>query len=93
NRPNLVYAVIPMIQSMDNFSNLDFLIPVPCPSDFILPKTILFIDNKLKAQRLAKYLNDKLPPALAETKPFRHYYSSMSRAYLEHTVNGFKDGT
>ncbi|KAF8178384.1 hypothetical protein K438DRAFT_1769569 [Mycena galopus ATCC 62051] len=62
NRPNLVYAVIPMVGSIDNFTNLDFLWPDSFPPNFILrQKSIVFIDHKRKAARLAEYLNAKAP--------------------------------
>ncbi|KAJ7927033.1 P-loop containing nucleoside triphosphate hydrolase protein [Mycena leptocephala] len=77
NRPNLVHAVIPMVGSIDNFSNVDFLIPVP------------FDPNK--AAKLARHLNSKLPPAIAPKEPFRHYHSSMSKVYLEEIASRFKD--
>ncbi|KAJ7642890.1 P-loop containing nucleoside triphosphate hydrolase protein [Mycena rosella] len=90
NRPNLVRAVIPMIGSINNFTNLHFLIPTSCPPNFVLPKSMVFLDNKRKAAQLARYLNAQLPPALALRKPFRHYHSPMSKHYLEDTVDQFK---
>ncbi|KAJ7697205.1 P-loop containing nucleoside triphosphate hydrolase protein, partial [Mycena rosella] len=90
NRPNLVRAVIPMIGLINNFTNLHFLIPTSCPPNFVLPKSMVFLDNKRKAAQLARYLNAQLPPALALRKPFRHYHSSMSKHYLEDTVDQFK---
>ncbi|KAJ7698139.1 P-loop containing nucleoside triphosphate hydrolase protein [Mycena rosella] len=90
NRPNLVRAVRPMVGSIDNFSNLDFLIPPAFPPNLLLPKSIIFLDNKKKAARLGRYLNAKLPAPLALQRPFRHYYSTMSKLYLEHVVNEFK---
>ncbi|KAF8132641.1 P-loop containing nucleoside triphosphate hydrolase protein, partial [Mycena galopus ATCC 62051] len=92
NRPNLVYAVIPMVGSIDNFANLDFLWPDSFPPNFILrQKSIVFIDHKRKAARLAEYLNAKVPHDLAAKKPFRHYHSSMSKPYLEEIARSFKD--
>jgi hypothetical protein len=40
NRPNLVHAVIPMVGSIDNFSNVDFLIPVPFDPNVSRPKSM-----------------------------------------------------
>ncbi|KAJ7891019.1 hypothetical protein B0H13DRAFT_2530285 [Mycena leptocephala] len=74
NRPNLVHAVIPMVGSIDNFSN-----------------SMVFLDNKKKAAKLARHLNSKLPPAIAQKEPFRHYHSSMSKVYLEEIASRFKD--
>ncbi|KAJ7457329.1 hypothetical protein FB451DRAFT_1372506 [Mycena latifolia] len=71
NRPNLIHAVTPMINSINNFANLDFLIPSPYPPNFVLPKSML-------------------PSPLAEKEPFRHYHSGMSKPYLEHIANSFK---
>ncbi|KAJ7767332.1 P-loop containing nucleoside triphosphate hydrolase protein [Mycena metata] len=94
NRPNLVYAAIPMVGSIDNFRNVtSILIPSPCPPNFIPRKGIVFLDNKKKAAKLARDLNEKLPPALAAQELFRHYHSSMSKPYLEECVRKFKEGT
>ncbi|KAJ7216919.1 P-loop containing nucleoside triphosphate hydrolase protein [Mycena rebaudengoi] len=83
NRPNLVHAVIPMIGSLDNLSNLDFPIPNKC-------KCMVFVDNKKKAGQIERYLNSKYPPSVAAKKPFRQYHSSMSKDYLETTAKAFK---
>ncbi|KAJ7918244.1 P-loop containing nucleoside triphosphate hydrolase protein [Mycena leptocephala] len=91
NRPNLVHAVIPMVGSIDNFSNVDFLIPVPFDPNVRRPKSMVFLDNKKKAAKLARHLNSKLPPAIAQKEPFRHYHSSMSKVYLEEIASRFKD--
>ncbi|KAG6819010.1 hypothetical protein H0H93_016411 [Arthromyces matolae] len=92
NRPNLVYAVRPMIGTVRNFQNLDFLIPHPYhpPMDFLF-KTIIFIDNKLLTAEIASYLNNLLPPAHAAMKPVRHYHSNMSNEYLKQTFESFRD--
>ncbi|KAJ7437277.1 P-loop containing nucleoside triphosphate hydrolase protein [Mycena latifolia] len=90
NRPNLIHAVTPMINSINNFANLDFLIPSPYPPNFVLPKSMVFFDHKHKAAALARYLNAKLPSPLAKKELFRHYHSGMSKPYLEHIANSFK---
>ncbi|KAJ7177298.1 P-loop containing nucleoside triphosphate hydrolase protein [Mycena crocata] len=90
NRPNLIYATIPMMGTLDNFANVDFLIPDPFPPNYIFDKSMTFIDDKLKSASLAEYLNAKCPPEIAAKKPFRHYHSSMSKEYLEETANEFK---
>jgi superfamily II DNA helicase RecQ len=80
NRPNLVYAVIPMIGTVTNFS--DFLLPPSFPPNFVLlQKSIVFFDNKRKSPALAAHLNSKLPAVLAAKEPFRVYHSSMSKPY------------
>ncbi|KAJ7100305.1 P-loop containing nucleoside triphosphate hydrolase protein [Mycena crocata] len=91
NRPNLIYATIPMIGSIDNFSNLDCVLPTEMPPNYQPIKGIIFLDNKLKAAKLARHMNSKLSPELAATKPFRHYHSSMSKLYLEEVISSFKE--
>ncbi|KAF8215383.1 hypothetical protein K438DRAFT_1955364 [Mycena galopus ATCC 62051] len=92
NRPNLVYAVIPMIGTVANLSNLDFLLPLSFPPNFVLAqKSIVFFDNKRKSSALAAHLNSKLPTVLAAKQPFRVYHSSMSKPYLEAIAASFKD--
>ncbi|KAJ7268988.1 P-loop containing nucleoside triphosphate hydrolase protein, partial [Mycena rebaudengoi] len=84
-RPNLMYAVIPIVGTTDNFHNLDFL------AHFIPKKCMVFINNKKVTTRLARYLNSLLDPVLAAEQPFRHYHSSTSKSYLETTANTFKE--
>ncbi|KAJ7611076.1 P-loop containing nucleoside triphosphate hydrolase protein [Mycena polygramma] len=83
NRPNLVHAVIAMVGTIDNFANCEFLLNVTT-------KSMVFLDNKKKSAKLARHLNSKLSPAIAKKEPFRHYHSSMSKPYLEATVDSFK---
>ncbi|KAJ6528633.1 P-loop containing nucleoside triphosphate hydrolase protein [Mycena vulgaris] len=91
NRPNLVYATIVMVGNIDNFANLDFLVPQPLPPNYPFPKFMVFIDDKKKAAKIARYLNSRLPPEKAALEPFKHYHSSMSKPYLEDTARRFKE--
>lgn len=92
NRPNLVYATLPIVGSINQPSNLNFLVPVPYhPPMAPLIKGIIFVDNKLLARSTAAYLNALLPPTLAALKPFRHYHSSMSDIYCQQTFDLFQD--
>jgi superfamily II DNA helicase RecQ len=79
NRPNLVYATIPMIGSIDNFANLHILLPSTFIPGCLFHKAIKFLDNKLKAASLARYMNSSLPPDLAKKEPFRQSHSGMSK--------------
>ncbi|KAJ7167408.1 P-loop containing nucleoside triphosphate hydrolase protein [Mycena crocata] len=90
NRPNLVHATIRMVGTIDNFANVDFLVPLPCPPDYVPPKCIIFLDDKKKSTQLETYLNSRASPTNKEF--FRHYHSSMSKQYLEETVAAFKAG-
>jgi hypothetical protein len=49
----------------------------------LLPKGMIFIDNKLSSSNIATYLNNRFPEELRITKPFRHFHSDMSQQYLE----------
>ena len=90
NRPNIMQAVIPMIGNIGNLSNLDLLVPVPYhPPMATLQRGIIFIDHKLSTARVADYLNDRCPPGLRETKPFRHLHSGMSRDYNDAIYKAF----
>ncbi|KAJ7498265.1 P-loop containing nucleoside triphosphate hydrolase protein [Mycena galericulata] len=92
NRPNLVYATIPMIGTIDNLSNLNFLAPQPFPANYVLPLSIIFVDNKKKTSIIARNLNSRLPPELAASKPFQKFHSGMSKQYLEDTAARFRSG-
>ncbi|KAJ7498333.1 P-loop containing nucleoside triphosphate hydrolase protein [Mycena galericulata] len=90
NRPNLVYATIPMIGTINNLSNLNFLAPQPFPANYVLPLSIIFVDDKKKTSIIAWNLNSRLPPELAASKPFRKFHSGMSKQYLEDTAARFR---
>jgi superfamily II DNA/RNA helicase len=91
NRPNIIYAVQPLVGSADNLSNLNFLVPQPYhPPMPLLPKGMIFIENKLSSSNVATYLNNRLPEELRITKPFRHFHSDMSQQYLDETFQDFQ---
>ncbi|KAJ7916621.1 hypothetical protein B0H13DRAFT_1871079 [Mycena leptocephala] len=92
NRPNLVYATIPMTGTINNLSNLNFLAPQPFPANYVLPLSIIFVDDKKKTSIIARNLNSRLPPELAASKPFRKFHSGMSKRYLEDTAARFRSG-
>ncbi|KAJ7833818.1 P-loop containing nucleoside triphosphate hydrolase protein [Mycena leptocephala] len=92
NRPNLVYATIPMTGTINNLSNLNFLAPQPFPANYVLPLSIIFVDDKKKTSIIARNLNSRLPPELAASKPFRKFHSGMSKQYLEDTAARFRSG-
>ncbi|KAJ7129944.1 hypothetical protein C8R46DRAFT_925038 [Mycena filopes] len=87
NCPNLIHATIPMVGGLNDFNNLNFLLPTP-------PKCIVFIDDKKKAGRLARHLNnsDLLSQDLKGKRPFREFHSGMSKPYLEETIAAFRSG-
>jgi superfamily II DNA helicase RecQ len=91
NRPNITLAVLPLVGSIKNFSNLDFIIPQPYPPSMPpIEKGIIFIDDKLATSNLAEYLNDRCPEALRISRPFRHFHSGMSEEYLLQTYDEFE---
>jgi superfamily II DNA helicase RecQ len=91
NRPNIVQAVIPMVGNISNLSNLDLLVPVPYhPPMALLQRGIIFLDHKLSTAKVADYLNDRCPPGMRETGPFRHLHSGMSQDYIDMIYEAFK---
>jgi superfamily II DNA helicase RecQ len=98
NRPNITYAVHPIVGSLSNFQNLQFLIPEHGGHPFDLkriPKTVVFHDNLQEAANAAKCLNNLFPGAMQNRQIAKHYHSVMSSAYLEQTFQDFAsaDGT
>ncbi|KAJ6568613.1 hypothetical protein B0H19DRAFT_1256360 [Mycena capillaripes] len=69
NRPNLIHAAIPMIGTINDFTQI-YTSSSPSPRN----------------------ASPLLSPELAGKKPFRHFHSSMSKAYLEDTIAAFKNG-
>jgi hypothetical protein len=92
NQPNITYAVLPLIGSADNLHNLNFLVPQPYhPPMPLLPKGMVFIENKLSTSNIATYLNNRCPEELRVTKPFCHFHSDMSQQYLDETFEDFQN--
>ncbi|KAJ7726718.1 hypothetical protein B0H14DRAFT_3518997 [Mycena olivaceomarginata] len=81
-----------MIGTINNLSNLNFLAPQPFPANYILPLSVIFVDDKKKTSTIARNLNSRLPPELAASKPFRKFHSGMSKQYLEDTAARFRSG-
>jgi superfamily II DNA/RNA helicase len=77
--------------SLDNFSNLDFLIPDFSQPDAAFKKAFVFMDDKLRADGLADYLNAKVPQHLRSPRPIYHYHSSMSKYYKDVVFPSFKE--
>lgn len=95
NQPNTVYAAHPIVGSLSDFRNLDFLIPDPFPVDYRLPKTLVFHDDPYECGAAAGYLNERLPQSLQGEGLVKHFHDVMSKTYLTLVYNDFKqpDGT
>jgi hypothetical protein len=81
-----------MIGTINNLSNLNFLAPQPFLANYVLPLSIILVDDKKKTSIIARNLNSRLPPELAASKPFRKFHSGMSKQYLEDTAARFRSG-
>ncbi|KAG2054023.1 hypothetical protein BDR06DRAFT_955854 [Suillus hirtellus] len=91
NRPNIMHTVIPMLDSIKNFSNLDFLVSVLLhPPMTYPPKSLIFIDHKLSTAAVARYLNTRLPEAVRRVFKFRYLHSSMSMEHNEMVFDEFR---
>jgi superfamily II DNA/RNA helicase len=91
NRLNITTAVLPLVGSIKNFANLDFIVPRPYPPSMPpIAKGIIFVDDKLVTSDLAEYLNDRCPEELRATCPFQHFHSGMSVQYLDETYADFE---
>ncbi|KAG1763497.1 hypothetical protein EDD22DRAFT_952349 [Suillus occidentalis] len=87
----LHHAVIPMVDSIKNLSNLDFLVSVPFhPPMSYPPKSIIFIDHKLSTAAVARYLNTRLPEAVRCVFKFRHLHFSMSTEHNKMVFDEFR---
>ncbi|KAG1762232.1 hypothetical protein EDD22DRAFT_953314 [Suillus occidentalis] len=91
NHLNITHVVIPMVDSLKNLSNLDFLVPVPLhPPMAYPPKSLIFIDHKLSTASVMKYLNARLPEAVCQVFKFKHLHSSMLLKHNKSVFNEFK---
>lgn len=91
NRPNISHTVIPMVNSIKNLSNLNFLVSVlfHLPMSYP-PKLIIFIDHKLSTAAVARYLNTRLPEAVRHVFKFWHLHSSMSTEHNKMVFDKFR---
>jgi len=90
NRPNMAYAIHPIVGMLSDFRNLDFLVPDPYPDGFQLPKTLVFHDNVDQCTAAVVYLNDRLPQPLHSKGLIRHYHGIMSKEYLTLVYDDFR---
>jgi len=90
NRPNMAYATHPIVGTLSDFRNLDFLVPDLYPVDFRLPKTLVFHDNLEQCTAAAVYLNDRLPQPLRNKGLIKHYHGIMSKEYLTLVYDDFR---
>lgn len=100
NRPNIYYAVQPLITGTKEFRNLLMLVPASAHLLGSLPKTIIFFDDKRELDGACRFLRNKytklmdpstekdqvLPAARALVMG---YHSDMSSTYLQSTYEDF----
>jgi hypothetical protein len=55
----------------------------------MIPKTLIFHDNKQEAAAAAAYNDSCLPKALQNQGIVKHYHSDMSAEYLQQTYDDF----
>ncbi|KAF9545083.1 hypothetical protein CPC08DRAFT_649450 [Agrocybe pediades] len=91
NRRNISYAVHTLVNGIQDFHNLDCVIPQPFHPPMRLPKLLIVHDNKAEADKASSYLNSRLPLAFQSLGVCKHYHGDMSIEYLEETFNGFAD--
>ncbi|KAF9045231.1 P-loop containing nucleoside triphosphate hydrolase protein [Panaeolus papilionaceus] len=89
NRPNITYATHEIARELSDFRNLDFLVPVPYPENWVMPKTLVFYDKIDLATGAAAYLDRRLPLHLQQTGVVCHYHGGMSQEYLTSIYDDF----
>ncbi|TFY51933.1 hypothetical protein EVG20_g10774 [Dentipellis fragilis] len=84
NRPNITYAAQPVVGSLSDFRNLDFVVP---PKH----KTIIFFDSKIDARNAAIYLDNhvNLPESQRGRGVVQEYHGDMSPQYLTQVFEAF----
>jgi len=91
NRPNMTYAMHPIVGELSDFRNLDFLIPEPCPPNLQLSKTLLFHDNLNECTAAALHVKNRLPKELRSKGIVKHYHGGMSKRYLTKVYEDFSN--
>jgi len=64
NWPNIMYAIHTLVSGLNNFWNLNCIIPRPFHPPMRLQKLLIVHDNKLEAKNALNHLNSHLPPEL-----------------------------
>ena len=75
NRPNICYAIRPLVESINYLPNYDFLVPFP---DKKPVSTIVFCDVRKLIITLWRYLDHRLCPALQGSGLVLPYHSALS---------------
>jgi hypothetical protein len=89
NHPGITYAVVNLTTSLNDFRNLNFLLPPRLHPPMQIPKTLIFHDCKLEATNAALYVDSHLPVHLRNQGIVKDYQSNMSARYLQQTYEDF----
>ena len=84
-----MYVTVPLVGSLHNFQNLDFLIPPVFHPPMAIPKTLVFHDSKQDATDATTYLNEWLPQNIRNHGIVKHYHSDMLAEYIQATFEDF----
>jgi len=88
NRPNMIYAMHQVVNSIDDLRNyLCFLMSPFHPG--LQPRVLIFVNNKKLAARIASHLDSCLPPTIQNKGIVVHYHSKMSEKYLQNAHDSF----
>jgi superfamily II DNA helicase RecQ len=91
NRPNVVYATHKLVGGTSNYNNLNCVIPIPYHPPMLIPKGVIFFDDKAESSDALAHLNYRLPPELWDASIIKHYHGGMLKEYLQATYNDFCD--
>lgn len=91
NRSNItyMYATHPLVGSLWNLHNFDFLLPQEFYPPMVIPKTLIFHDCKQNTTDATVYIDVRLPHNLQNLGIVKHYHSDMSLEYLQQTFEDF----
>jgi superfamily II DNA helicase RecQ len=88
NRPNTIYATHPIVGSVSDLRNLDFLVSIPLTRTV---KTVIYHDSTQRCTDSAVNTDKRLPEHLRNTGVVRHYHGGMSKKYLQEVFDDFSD--
>ena len=91
NRSNTIYATHPIVGSLSDYRNLNFLVGKPYTKPL---KVVVYHDDTQQCSDAASYVEKLLPPELQGKGIVRHYHGGMSKEYLMQVFDDFsnKDG-
>lgn len=92
DRPTISIVVRAMHNTMNSFSDLDFVVPNGVKTKQDIPKTMIYSDQINDAASIETRINSRLPLHLRDSGLVRPYSAAFSPEHREQVMDLFKQG-